>query len=113
MALLNGGTTAVKPFLAESGDMDISGSVMSYQNAVNAAAKAAYVFFHMIPANGQLLDYSGHLTVVAQTNRVIGPINAWWKYILNNDATARSWFVGSSCMLCNRASEFDFGQKGL
>ncbi|HKO89813.1 MAG TPA: MopE-related protein, partial [Polyangiaceae bacterium] len=108
--LFNGGNSASKPFLAVSGDKDIGGSsVASFQSAVAAAPKGAYLFFHMVQASST----AGHLVLVTQPERVIGATNAWWKYLLQGDAAARNWFVGTGCTLCNHASEYDFGQNGL
>jgi hypothetical protein len=109
--LFNGGTSASKPFLAISGDLDISGQdAASYASAVEQAPKAAWLFYHMVPATG---SFSGHLTLMKEPERVVEPTTAWLKYMLNNDAASRTWFVGTSCTLCGRAAEFEYGQVGL
>jgi hypothetical protein len=110
--IFNGGRSATKPFLVVSGDNDVAGPTSAdLQTSVSSAAKAAYIYYHMVATAG--VTFGGYLTVVMQPERVTGPTNAWWKLLLNNDASARSWFVGSSCMLCNRANDVEFGQIGL
>jgi hypothetical protein len=109
----NGGTSASKPFLAVSGEGDIlDASPASMRQDMEAAtvSQAAFLYYHMIL---QQSDVPGHLTLVTQPQRVVEPATAWWKYILNGDAEAKKFFVGTDCKLCNRAAEFDFGQKGL
>jgi hypothetical protein len=110
--LFNGGTTASKPFLSVSGDRDIGNpTVASYQSGVNAAPKAAFIFYHKIPQTGGTL--TGHLTLMMQPDRVTDPTVAWWKMMLKGDADAKNMFVGASCGLCGKAADFDYGQKGL
>jgi hypothetical protein len=38
---------------------------------------------------------------------------AWWQYMLKDDPTAKSMFVGSGCGLCNNPTEFEYGHNGL
>jgi hypothetical protein len=71
---------------------------------------SAYLFYHMVPGTGSA---SGHLTLMTQPERVTEPSAAWFKYTLNADADAKTYFVGTDCKLCNMAPQFDFGQKGL
>jgi hypothetical protein len=33
--------------------------------------------------------------------------------MMQNDAASRTEFLGSSCGLCNQASEFEYGENGL
>jgi hypothetical protein len=109
--LFNGGTNASKPFFGVSGDRDVGNPTpTSYETAVNRAAKAAYIFFHMVPGTG---NSDGHLTLMTQPLRVTEPTVAWLKLLLNGDPASKDWFVGASCKLCNRDAEFEFGQKGL
>jgi hypothetical protein len=109
--LFNGGESAQKPFLAISGDRDIftTGSA-TLKSAVDAAPKAAFLFYHMIPGTGAL---DGHLTLMLQPERVTEPTVAWLRYTLDGDADAKSWFAGSSCKLCGHDEEYEFGQNGL
>jgi hypothetical protein len=109
--LFNGGTSASKPFLAFSGDMDISGQDSgSFASAVLQAPEAAYIFYHMVPATG---NFSGHLTLMMQPERVVDAAAAWWKYMFKNDPASRALFVGPSCGLCGHAAEYEFGAVGL
>jgi hypothetical protein len=109
--LFNGGASASKPFLAISGDLDIGGlSAASMQSAVNGAPKGAFLYYHNPAGTGGL---RGHLVLMLTPERVTDVTANWWKLLLNNDATARDYFVGSSCGLCNRDSDFNYGQKGL
>jgi hypothetical protein len=106
--LFNGGTSAVKKFLAVSGDRDIGNpTVASYQSGTHGS----YLFFHKIPQTGGTL--TGHLTLMMQPDRVIDPTVNWWQMTMRADATAKNMFVGSSCGLCNKAADFDYGEKGL
>jgi len=108
----NMGTSTTKPFLAVSGDTDVTGATPSGMgSAVNrATVKAAFLYYHMVPATGSA---SGHLTLMTQPERVVEPATAWWKYILNDDAESKAYFAGTSCKLCMRDDEFEFGQKGI
>jgi hypothetical protein len=111
--LFNGGTTAPKPFLAISGDKDIGNpTVGSYAAGVNGAPKAAYVFYHKIlQTTGSV---TGHLVLMMQPDRVVDATTGWWKYTLKGDmGAARDLFVGTSCGLCGKSADFDYGQKGL
>jgi hypothetical protein len=109
--LFNGGTSAVKPFMSVSGDRDIGNpTAATLRNAMNAAPKAAFVFYHRIPGTGAM---SGHLTLMTQPARVVDATAGWWRLIFNNEPAAREMFVGPSCGLCNQAADFEFGSKGL
>jgi hypothetical protein len=109
--LFNAGDTAPKPYFAVSGDMDITGYTASQMaSAINGQPKAAWLFFHMVPNTGNI---NGHLTLMLQPERVVGPTVAWWKMVFENDAASSAEFVGSNCGLCNMASEFEFGEHGL
>jgi len=109
--LFNGGSNASKPYLTISGDRDIGGLTADTLKAeVDAAPRAAYLFFHMIPGMG---NADGHLTLMTQPERVTGPTVAWLKYILSDDAESKEWFVGASCKLCGHEAEYEYGQKGL
>ena len=107
--LFNGGTNAAKDFLAISGDHDISGSAASYSNAINAAqVKAAWVFFHQIPANVGDNPPSttgatapGHLTLMMEPERVEDLTIAWFDMMLKGKDDAKQMFLGDSCTLCS------------
>jgi hypothetical protein len=110
--LFNGGSSAPKPYLAISGDRDIGGSLDALRSAVMGSSqpKTAWLWYHMIPGTGSL---SGHLTLMTQPERVAPASVAWAKYILLDDAESKTWFAGTSCKLCGKAAEFEFGQKGI
>jgi pimeloyl-ACP methyl ester carboxylesterase len=109
--LFNGGMNASKPYLTISGDRDIGGGTAEAKKTeVAGAPKAAFLFYHMIPGMGAA---DGHLTLMVQPDRVTGPTVAWLKFMLNDDAESKAWFVGADCKLCNKAAEFEYGQNGL
>jgi len=109
--LFNGGTSASKPFFSVSGDMDIGNpTAASYRSGMNGAPKAAFIFFHKVPDTGSV---SGHLTLMTQPERVIEPSVGFWNLVFRDDPKARALFVGTSCGLCNRSDDFEFGSKGF
>lgn len=109
--LFNGGTSASKPFLGLSGDRDIgSPTASTYATAIGRADKAAYLFYHKIPGTG---NSDGHLTLMLQPERVTEPTTHWLRFLLNDDAESKEWFVGASCKLCGNPEDYEFGQKGL
>jgi hypothetical protein len=101
-----------KPFLAISGDNDIAGfTPSSMASAVDAATvPAAWLYFHMVPTTG---NFSGHLTLMMQPQRVTEATRDWWQMMFQSDASARSEFAGSSCGLCNAAADHEYGAHGL
>jgi pimeloyl-ACP methyl ester carboxylesterase len=111
--LWNAGTSADKPFLAVSGDRDISGYTPAQMDmaAAGAAQPGAWLYDHQILETGG--SVTGHLTLMEQPERVIEPTIAWWKYMLNGDATAKEMFVGAECGLCKTPDAFEFGQHNL
>lgn len=107
----NGGSTAVKTFLAVSGDKDIGNPTVSgMKNALTGNPPGAFLFYHKTIGQGSV---PGHLTLMTQPERVIEPTVAWFKYKLNGDMDSSKWFLGSDCKLCGMPSEFEYGQKGL
>jgi hypothetical protein len=111
--LWNGGGSAVKPFLAVSGERDIGDTTpASMASAVNAAAQpGAWLYYHKVLQTGG--NVTGHLTLMEQPERVTDVTVAWWKYMLQGDLEAKKMFVGADCGLCNKKDEFEFGQKGM
>jgi hypothetical protein len=112
--LWNGGSSSnAKPFLAVSGERDITMfTPMSMATAVDAASQpGAWLFYHQVLVTGG--NVTGHLTLMEQPERVIDATVAWWKYILSDDMEAKKMFVGDDCGLCNSKDEFEFGQHGL
>lgn len=109
--LFNGGSASAKPFLAVSGDLDIGGTTAAAMStAVQNADKGAFLFFHNPLGMGQL---RGHLVLMMTPQRVTDAAGGFWKLIFQNDAAAKSLFVGESCGLCGKSADFDFGEKGL
>ncbi len=110
----NAGTSSVsKPFLTVSGDMDIQNpTAQDLANTVNGATKAAYLYYHN-PIGAPSDSLKGYMGVVLTPERAVVPTTAWWQMLLQSNQTARAQFVGTSCGLCNRSSEFEFGEHGL
>jgi hypothetical protein len=109
--LFNGGSSASKPFLAISGDNDIGGGTAGgFISTVTNAPEAAALWYHNIPDTG---NFSGHLTLMTQPERVVEPTVAWFDFMLKADASSREFFVGADCGLCNRDDDFEFAQSGL
>lgn len=108
----NAGRSSSKPFLAVSGDTDITGATPTNMRSSvqSASAKGAFLYYHMVPDTGSA---SGHLTLMTQPERVAPATAAWWKFILSGDAESKTYFVGTDCKLCNMKDAFEFGQKGL
>ena len=110
--IFNGGVSAEKPFLAISGDRDVSADLntTNLQKGIDKSPKGAWLFFHKIPERGMA---DGHLTLMTQPERVTGATVAWLSYLLSNDAASKEWLVGPSCKLCGQTEDFEYGQKGL
>lgn len=109
--IFNGGASASKPFLTISGDRDLPFTTLSgMKSAVNSAQKAAWIWYHMIPQRG---SSDGHLTLITEPLRVVGPSITWFKATLENDAEAKTWFNGAMCKLCGQDAMFEFGSKGI
>jgi hypothetical protein len=115
LILWNGGASGspAKPFLAVSGDRDIGNpTVASYSSYVNAATQpGAWVFMHKVLETGG--NFTGHLTLMQQPERVTDFTVAWWKYILSGDSAAKQTFVGTDCTLCKDKTELEYGQHNL
>lgn len=107
--LWNGGLTADKPFLAVSGDRDITGYTPEQMEAAvqDSSQPGAYLYYHQVLETGG--NVTGHLTLMEQPERVWEPTVAWWQYMLNGDETAKAMFVGADCGLCGAADAFEFG----
>jgi hypothetical protein len=106
----NATPSSSKPFLAVSGDMDLAGAIGTFRTAVNNAPKAAFLWYKHPKGNGSL---RGHLTLMMEPERVVEATVGWWNMMFRNDANARNLFVGTSCGLCNKTVDFEYGQKGL
>jgi hypothetical protein len=111
--LWNAGTSASKPFLAVSGDADITGYTaqsMASDTALETQPNA-WLFYHNPLQTGGWV--TGHLVLMEQPERVSAAAIAWWKYMLKGDSEARAMFVGSACGLCNHANDYEYGANRL
>jgi hypothetical protein len=107
----NGGSSAVKPYLAVTGDRDIGNPTVSgLKSAITGTPPAGWLFYHKVIGTGSV---PGHLTLMMQPERVVEPAVAWFKYQLLSDMDSRTWFVGSDCKLCAQTDDYEYGQKGL
>ncbi|HET6335895.1 MAG TPA: hypothetical protein VFG30_21865 [Polyangiales bacterium] len=111
IVVLNGSASGTRKATSMfvSGDRDIV-TESSQRSATNAQAIAAMVFYHMVPGSGAA---DGHLTLITEPERVVGPVTAWFRYQLNADPVARDWFVGATCKLCGHEDQYEFLAKGL
>ena len=107
-----GDTNVAKPYLAISGDADITGfTPASMAMDINASTvPAEYLYFHNPAGMGPI---KGHLLLMLSPDRVTGPALAFWQMMLRNDADSRAWFQGPSCKLCNQAMDFEYGSHSL
>ena len=111
--IFNANTSGPKPFLAVSGDLDVTGSTAaSMAAAVNGAPKGAYLYYHN-PQGAATDSARGHLVLMLTPERVAPATLAWWQMMMNGDATAKNMFVGTSCGLCGSATDYAFGEHGL
>jgi hypothetical protein len=109
--IFNAADTGPKPYLAISGDMDITGfSAAGMSQAVNAASQpAAYLFYHN-PAGSSSDAIKGHLVLMLSPERVTGPTVAWWQWQFRSDASSKAQFLPSgSCGLCSSSSDYAYG----
>ena len=111
--LFNGGDTSPKPYLAVSGDTDLTFyTPAAMATAIGASTvPAAWLYFHQIDVIGR--NFSGHLTLQTQPERVAEPAKDWWQMMLQNNTAAQAEFVGSSCGLCGDAGAQEFGENKL
>lgn len=111
--LFNLGDTAPKPYLAISGDLDITGYTASAMStAINGQPKAAYLYYHN-PAGASTDTLRGHLVLMLSPQRVVNAATGWWQMMLENDTTARGLFVGTTCGLCGHDTDYNYGEHGL
>jgi len=95
-----------KPYLAVSGDSDITGfTAQSMATAINAATvPAAYLYYHApVGAAADLLK--GHLVLMLTPDRVSAQTVAWWQMWFRADAASKSDFVGTSCGFCGKGTD--------
>lgn len=111
--IFNAADTGPKPYLAISGDMDITGfSAAGMQMAITAAGvtvPAAYLFYHN-PMGASADALKGHLVLMLTPERVTGPTVAWWNMMFLNDATSKAQFLpASTCGLCTDSTDYAYG----
>jgi hypothetical protein len=111
--IFNAADTGPKPYLAISGDMDITGfSAMGMSQAINAATvtvPAAYLYYHN-PSGTSADALKGHLVLMLTPERVTGPSVAWWDMMFNNSATAKAQFTpAGTCGLCTDSTDYAYG----
>jgi len=101
-----------KPYLAISGDSDITGFTASgMASAINGASvPAAYMYYHNPAGMGAL---KGHLVLMLSPERVTAPTVGWWEMMFRSDMASHDMFVGSSCGLCSHASDYAYGANTL
>lgn len=112
--LFNGGlSSADKPFLAVSGDRDITAYTPEQMAAAvqDAAQPGAFLYYHQVLMTGG--NVTGHLTLMEQPERMVEPTVAFWKYMLSGDEAAKKMFVGDDCGLCDSPDEYEFGSHEL
>lgn len=112
---LGGSGSIPKPYMAVSGDLDVtmtSPSAMASQ--VNASPKAAWFYYHNPIGMGMI---RGHLVLMLSPERVDDQAVSWWEMWFRDDAAAKAKFVGSSCAFCGHAMDsnnaYEFGEHGL
>ncbi|MGO9833606.1 MAG: chlorophyllase/cutinase-like alpha/beta fold protein [Polyangiaceae bacterium] len=107
-----------KPYLAVSGDMDITGfTVASMMSAIDAATEpAAYLYYHD-PVGSSSDALKGHLVLMLTPQRVTSQTVAWWQMWFRSDAASTADFVGSSCGFCGQTSNatnpYDYGADSM
>ncbi len=116
--IFNAADSCTKPFLAISGDKDITGFTPSTMASAadSAPAPGAWIYYYdpigTGPNGSGNLD--GHLVLMTQPNRVTGPSVAWWQMVFQSSATATSEFVGAYCGLCDGdVSTYAYGEHDL
>jgi hypothetical protein len=109
----NKGTSNAKPFLNVSGERDMNDAGPgALESATNAATQpGAWLYFHQVLVTGG--NFTGHLTLMEQPERVWEVAVAWWKYMLHGDEEAKKMFVGDDCGLCNSPAEYSYGRNSL
>jgi hypothetical protein len=114
LMFFSGGTSNNEPFVYISADRDI-GNATSPASLADATAAAtqpgAWIFYHQVLETGG--TSTGHLVLMEQPERVVDMTTAWWQWRLKGDQTAKAMFVGDTCGLCNKATEYEYGHNTL
>jgi len=110
--LFDAGLSNAKPFLAVSGDMDITNYTADQmsQSVQSAASSGAFLYFHNPVGMGPL---RGHLVLMMSPERVTDATAGFWQLLLDGESNAKTLYEGASCGLCNQTDQFAFGEKGL
>lgn len=88
--LFNAGDIAPKPYLAISGDLDITGyTAQAMATAIDGQPKAAYLYYHN-PAGASTDNLRGHLVLMLTPERVVSAATGWWQMLLSNDTPKRA-----------------------
>jgi len=108
----------VKPYLAISGDTDITQfTAASMMSDIDAATlPAAYLYYHdPVGAASDLIK--GHLVLMVTPERVGPQTVAWWDMWFRADAASKADFVGASCGFCGQGSSatnsYEYGANSL
>jgi hypothetical protein len=98
-----GATSHRKPMFFIAGDKDTVVSASSVATAYrNTTGPAVYGL-------GKNVD---HVTPIAESPRIWGPITAWFRAHLADDAAAKALFYGD-CSLCKETTMWTIQRKGL
>jgi hypothetical protein len=113
--IFNAADTASKPYLAISGDMDITGfTAAGMGTAINGATvPAAYLYYHN-PVGASADSLKGHLVLMLTPERVTTPTVAWWEMLFRSDAKSKAEFLpASTCGLCSDPTDYAYGANSL
>jgi Chlorophyllase enzyme len=113
--IFNAADSASKPFLAISGDMDITGfSAAGMAMAANSATvPGAYLFYHN-PTGASADALKGHLVLMLAPERVTGATTAWWEMMFRSDAASKAQFLpASTCGLCTDTTDYAYGANSM
>jgi hypothetical protein len=103
-----------KPYLAVSGDSDITNfTVQSMTSAIDGASvPAAFLYYHS-PVGAPNDSLKGHLVLMLTPERVTQQTVAWWEMWFRDDAASKADFVGTSCGFCGHGTSatnaYDYG----
>jgi hypothetical protein len=112
----NGGNSAVKPFIASSGDKDVMRTSPSAMKAAADAATVPGAFFYYHNISDKTGVLGGHLTLMMEPERTTELTRAWWDYQFKSDTipTAKDYFVGDNCTYCVGSSptgDYEYGHN--
>ncbi len=113
--IFNAADSASKPFLAISGDMDITGfSVAGMTQAINSASAAGAFLYYHNPSGTSADALKGHLVLMLTPERVTTPTVAWWEMFFRGDAASKAQFLPSgTCGLCTHSSDYAYSANSM